>query len=146
MEVGTDTGRKKLATLWYVWVGILFLLFFVQSLFGQYGKDLKEVSAAWGWFLPTIMPTLSLITGILILEASRKRARETTVDRFFFRITFGFSIAYLLVVTLTILLEPVVPLEISQRDFMQVANLGLAPFQGLVSGLLGIFFVRAKKT
>lgn len=75
------TCKKKLACLW-VSVGLaLFILLVFQSIFGKFGTRVEE---AWAWFLPTIMPTLSLIIGVLVLDFSSTRQQDKRIDRFFF--------------------------------------------------------------
>lgn len=130
--------RKRLATLWFAGSGILFFLVLVQTLLGHYGDKANE---AWGWALPTIMPTLSLIIGVLVADALGKGTRTTQgVSAFLFRLTFSLSAAYLLVVVLTIVFQPFASL--SPIELMRQANLWLGPFQGLVSASLGVFYVK----
>lgn len=52
----------------------------LQSIFGKFGTRVEE---AWAWFLPTIMPTLSLIIGVLVLDVSLTRQSDKKIDRFF---------------------------------------------------------------
>jgi hypothetical protein len=132
--------RRKLATLWFVGAGVLFFLVLVQTLLGRYGDRANE---AWGWALPTIMPTLSLIIGVLVADALTKGPRASqNVNAFLFRLTFSLSAVYLLVVVLTIAFQPFASL--SPLELMRQANLWLGPFQGLVSASLGVFYVKQR--
>ncbi len=74
-----------------------------QSLFGKYGKEATEI---WSWFLPTIAPTLSLIVGVLVVDLKNGPDQNKRVDRFVFRLAFGLSLFYLLLVLSTILVQP----------------------------------------
>ena len=139
MRISMAKSKKRIATLWFIGAGFLFFLVLMQTILGKYGDTVDE---AWGWLLATFMPTLSLIIGVLVLDAFGKGVKTRTVDRFIFRLTFGLSTAYLLAVALTILLSPFspsLPLEL-----MQQSSLWLSPFQGLVCASIGIFFVRGE--
>ena len=135
----TDVNRCKrsLATLWMLGAAAIFAVMLTQSFFGHYGDDL---ASAWGWVLPTILPTLSLIIGVLVAGAVRPHETARKVDRFLFRLSIGLSVAYLLVVLATILIQPISPLP--PPELMRQSHLWLAPFQGLVTGCLGAFFIR----
>ena len=131
--------KKRLALLWFTGAGFIFLLFFVQTIGGRYGEDLD---LAWGWLLPTLMPTLSLMVAVFVLDALGKEGSVKSVDRFIYRLAFGLSAAYLSVVLITILAGPFS--EMGSSALMTKSNLWLAPFQGLVSASLGAFFIRSQ--
>jgi hypothetical protein len=116
------------------------MILFIQTIMGRYSDNVSEV---WAWFLPTIMPTLSLIIGVLVLEAVGSAAKFHYVDRLFFRLSFILSFTYLLLIAYTILLKPFSPLP--AVELMKHSNLWLGPFQGLVSGSLGVFFLKGEK-
>lgn len=139
MTVSWDKSKKKLATLWFIGTSVIFFILLAQSILGRYGANIDQV---WGWFLPTIMPTLSMITGVLVMDVYKKSNREQTVESFFFKLSFTLSLIYLVTVLLTILLQPFS--AYSAVDLMKISNLWLAPFQGLVSASLGVFFVNKK--
>jgi len=134
-----DVGRCKrhLAIVWFVGAGVVFAVMLTQSLLGRYGNDL---TSAWGWVLPTILPTLSLIIGVLVADALQGPEKARKVDRFLFRLSIGISMIYVLVVLATILLQPVSP--IPPPEVMKQSHLWLGPFQGIASACLGAFFVR----
>ena len=60
-RVSTRECRKKLALVWFLFGGFLVLLVIGQSLAGKFGEHLRDV---WRWFLPTLLPTLSLIVSV----------------------------------------------------------------------------------
>lgn len=130
--------KRRLAALWFIGAGIIFFLIFGQTALGKYGDKASE---AWSWILPTIMPTLSLIVGVMVMDTLAKNVKQTNVDTFFFKLTFGVSAAYLLAVLLTLLIQPFSTL--TAFELMSQSNFWLGPFQGLVAAVLGAFFVKA---
>jgi hypothetical protein len=86
------------------------------------------------------MPTLSLITGVMVMDTLGKGIKIKKVDRFIIRLTYAVSATYIFVVASTIFFQPfsTVPL----LDLMKQSNLWLGPFQGLASASLAAFFVK----
>ncbi|MCI5130233.1 MAG: hypothetical protein D3904_01635 [Candidatus Electrothrix sp. EH2] len=138
MRIPITNTKKQLTIIWFSGSGFLFVLLLLQTIFGKYGSEAKD---AWGLILPTFMPTLSLIIGTLVVDATASKDSEkiATVDRFFFNLSRFLSIAYLSTVILTILLSPFS--NLSLLELIKLSNLWLAPFQGLVTAALGAFFV-----
>jgi len=136
-----SSAKRRLAQLWFIGVGTLFFLVFILSAIGRYGDNAVD---AWAWFLPTIMPTLSLIVGVFVLDVMQQRADSATSDPFFFKLTFWLSAAYLIAVLLVLTLPNLafVAAGVTVFDFMNQANLWLGPFQGLVAATMGAFFVK----
>ena len=132
-------ARIGLTKVWFTGGLFFFFLIIVQSILGAYGTD---VDKAWGWALPTIMPTLLLIVGVLVGQQMNANPTKATVDPFLFRLTYWLSIFYLLVVNLTILLSPFT--SRTKIEIMQTSNLFLGPLQGLVGAAFGAFFVARK--
>ena len=128
--------RRHLALVWFAAAGLLLVLVLLQSLLGHYGAHVRE---AWSWLLPTIMPTLALIIGVLTADLRAGRD-DPPVDPFLYRLALGASVFYLLVVALTIFVQPLVAQ--APTELMSMSNLWLAPLQGLVSAAIGAFFVK----
>jgi hypothetical protein len=139
MRILVADSQKRLVFIWFAGSGFIFALLLLQTIFGQYGSS--EAREAWGLMLPTFVPTLFLIIGTLIADATRETDADeiVTIDRFFFRLAEFLSIAYLATVILTILLSPFS--KLSQLELIKLSNLWLTPFQGLVIAALGAFFV-----
>jgi len=133
-------AKKNLATVWLIGAMIVFILLTIQSTTGRYDDELVEV---WGWFLQTVMPTLSLILSIAAIDATESRHDDTLVSFSFYRITLGLSVFYLFLVLLTILVQPF--RSIAPLEAMKQANLWLGAVQGFVSMSLGVFFFKQKK-
>jgi len=140
MRISWAKCKRLLATLWFTGSGVIFFIVSFQTILGRYGENANE---AWGWLLPTVMPTLSLIIGVMVMDALGRGTKIKTVDRFIFTLAFGLSVVYLLMVVLMILMQPFSSL--SPLELMKQSNLWLGPFQGLVSALLGAFFIRVEK-
>ncbi len=138
MRIALSRAQHRLTIAWFAGSGFLFLLLLIQTLVGRYADKVNE---AWSWLLPTFMPTLSLMIGVLVANSRKRESRDKTVDGFLYRLSLILSIAYLAVVSLTILFSPFssyTPLEL-----MKTSNLWLAPIQGLVSASIGAFFVKS---
>lgn len=130
--------KARLAIVWFSGSGFLFVLIFAQTIGGRYVDRVDEV---WNWLLPNIMPTLSLITGVLVMDSKNQATAENIINPFLFKLTFWFSIFYLLTIIFSILLWPF-STEPDPLEFLKHSSLWLGPFQGLVSGLMGAFFIR----
>jgi hypothetical protein len=132
--------QQRLALAWLLGSGTMMILLIVQSTRGVYGQNVEK---AWSWFLPTTLPTLSLIIGSLIHHSGRLNS-NATADKLVYQVAYWMSIGYLLVVLSTFLLQPFsasTPLQL-----MTMSQFWLAPLQGLVSLALGAFFVSRKAT
>jgi len=138
MKEPMDKCRNRLALLWFIGGGIVFFTVLVQTFLGQYGDQSDQ---AWGWLLPTIMPTLSLIVSVLIVDALAAESKPKTISSFVYRLTFGLSAAYLLVVILTIYISTD---HEKTLKLMGQSNIWLGPFQGLVVASLAVFFSKAE--
>lgn len=135
MRISSTRCKKHLAMLWFIGSGFIFVIVLLQTIFGRYEEKATE---AWAWFLPTIMPTLLLIIGVLVMDTLERGEKKQTVDRFIFWLSFSISLIYLIVVALTIFMQPFS--NSSALELMKQSNLWLGPFQGLVSASLGAFY------
>ena len=79
MQIPMDRCKRRLAAMWFVGSGVLFLLVLLQTVGGKYTGQAAEV---WGWLLPTFMPTLGLIMSVLVLDAMGTGLKRASVDRF----------------------------------------------------------------
>lgn len=152
-------SKWMFASIWLGGAGLVFLILVVQSLVGRYGS---QSEAAWAWYLPTVMPTLSLIIGVLATDfriaatttAATTAAAATTTEatavspdakvlpvsaRGLLWLGVGLSVFYLLLVAVTILAQPFLQ-DVSPIELMHRSNLWLGPLQGLTAGVLAAFF------
>jgi hypothetical protein len=137
--VPLDEARMRLAWTWLIGAGSILILLVVQSLLHVYGDLTQE---AWGWFLPTMMPTLGMIITVLTYTALDPISSASVVRRDFIQISVSLSVIYLVLVILTILIQPFAARSATERvDLMRTSNLWLGPVQGLVASALGVLFV-----
>ena len=129
-----------LAGTWFVGAGLCFVVLVGQSQVGLYDSD---TAAVWGWFLPTVMPTLSLIVGSLVADYRKvpirasERAKPTASPVFW--LSAALSAFYLLLLGTTIAMASI-QVEAAPLGLMQRSNLWLGPLQGLCVAALGFFF------
>jgi len=120
------------------------MILVVQSLLHVYGDLTQE---AWGWFLPTLMPSLGLIVTVLTYTALNPLMTGSVVRKTFVSIAMGLSILYLATVILTILIQPFASKTPAEAvELMRTSNLWLGPLQGLVASALGVLFVSKEKS
>lgn len=137
VPVSMNASKQRLAVIWLIGAGLLVLLVVLQSVRGVYTDELDTV---WAWLLPSIMPTLSLIIGVLVSDARQREHSDVNIDPFFPRLTVTLSCVYLCTVAATILLQPFS--SSTPVGLMNMSHFWLAPFQGLVSAAMGALFVR----
>lgn len=137
MGLSMVASQRRLAFLWFGGTALPFFLLFVQTVLGKYGSGVAEV---WGWFSQSVVPTLALIVGALVMESRGRAPLRRRADAFLFRLAFGLSATYLLVVMLTLLAEPFA--AATPGPWLKQSNLWLGLLQGIVSASLGAFFVK----
>ncbi len=117
------------------------IILIVQSIAGTWGT---WVSDAWSWLLPTILPTLTLILSTVVVEAIQQRDSGVQVNLFAYYLCLGLSAFYLICVVS--ILFAVNFVQIKPLELMKISSLWLAPLQGLLSGIIGVFFVGQTKS
>jgi len=132
-------GQRKLVVIWLLGSTPVLVLMLFRTL----GSNASEIDKVWGWLLPTIMPTLSLVVGTYAATAVTGLNGQRTVDVLFFRVAVALSAAYLLIVTLAIAWYPFSPAAAILA--LERTGIILGPVQGLVSACLGVFFVSQKR-
>jgi hypothetical protein len=133
--------QRRLALLWCGGAAVPFFLLFVQTVLGKFGSGVTE---AWGWFSQALVPTLALIVGALVMEGREQAPSKRRADAFLFKLAFGLSATYLLVVLLTLLTQPFA--TATPGPWFKQSNLWLGLLQGIVSASLGAFFVKPGRT
>ena len=134
-------AQKKLMLLWCISALIAFLFMIVKSIGDMYGSKTDD---AWSWFLPTILPTLSLMITVAVIDFTQTPNDDKQSDIFLFRIAFWLSFIYLFLLIFTVL-NPM-NYDAGPIDLMKKSNLWLGPLQGLVSAALGAFFIKSKNS
>ena len=131
-----DQVRTRLAAIWLGGCSLILLIVVMQSLLGKFGGQTQD---AWGWLLPTIMPSLSMIIAVLGYTAMDPNRSASVVRKSFYQIAQYLSVLYLILILLTILVQPLT--AVPPQELMNLSNLWLGPFQGLVASALGVLFV-----
>jgi hypothetical protein len=111
----------------------------MQTVFGRFPNP----EDAWSWFLPTVIPTLTLMIGGFVADAQRITEDNRSIGITIYRLTITMSIFYFFVVLMTICSIPFTVL--SPVELLRKSNLWLVPLQGLVTAALGAFFVKTEK-
>ncbi|WP_143305640.1 hypothetical protein [Chitinophaga vietnamensis] len=137
MNTSFPEAKKKIAIFWFVVSAIIFTIVFVQTLGGKFEDNSQE---AWGWVTSAILPNLTLMLSVFLFDIKAAAPERSFVDIFYYRITIGLSIFYLGVIILMILLQPLTNKPLLQ--LMKESSIYMGPFQGLVSGAIGLFFVK----
>ena len=135
-----ETARNTLATAWFAGSGGILLVLIVQSILGKYEDDLQKV---WAWFVPTVVPSLSLMLGVIAADALGGTTDPRNVKVAFFRLARTLSYFYLSILGLTILLEPYSPTP--GVELFTLSNYWLGPVQGLVVAAVGALFTTQER-
>jgi hypothetical protein len=135
-----DKVRLSLARIWLIGAGVIVIIVVLQSLLGHFGDKTQD---AWGWLLPTVMPSLAMILTVLGYTALEPEMSNSVVRTSFYGIAKWLSVAYLFLIILTIIIEPFT--RRTPTELMSLSNLWLGPMQGLVASSLGVLFVSKRK-
>lgn len=137
--VSLENAQRWIAGVWLGSAAIFFAILIVQSTTGHYGDGVADV---WQWALPCYAPTLGMILTVLGATALQPQLKAEHVNRFFFTVALGVSIAYIVSLFFVIFIQPVVSPG-APMSLVKVSNYWLAPMQGVVSsGIVGVFFAR----
>jgi hypothetical protein len=102
--------RNRLLQIWGGSFLFLFLLLFVQTLFGKYGDKYSEI---FGWLIPLTVPTLSLMVGVMVADKKGDAdPKNIDADMTIYRIAKWFSCVYFSIIGLAFLIEPLVPYSV----------------------------------
>ena len=137
-HIPMNRAKKGLATLWFGASGVLLTTMILQTVLEHYAPNDTE---AFGWFFPTLMPTLSLIVGVLVADALGKSMTIARVDGYMYRLAIGVSCMYFFAVGVSIFISPFLP-AVPPIELLRKSNLWLGPMQGLVSAILALFFLK----
>jgi hypothetical protein len=138
-RMALEEARNRLAAVWFVGAGLMILLLVVQSILGKH-EQLQEV---WSWFVPNVVPSLSLMLGVIAADALASSDDLRLVKVPFFRLANGVSCFYIGLLALTILLEPW-----SARpgiELFTLSNYWLSPTQGLAVAAVGAVFATQER-
>jgi hypothetical protein len=133
--------QRRLALLWYFGALLPAAVILVQTVKGVY----PDAASAWNWLLPTLLPTLGLVTAVLGAETLRAHhlGHAVTADAFYFGVTFWLSVVYLATVLFTIFAQPFS--TSSPADVLKSSRAVLVPFEGIVATSMGVFFAKNRR-
>lgn len=127
--------RKKLLWLWLGFTAVLVLLVFIQTLAGKYEAIEGQ---AWGWIFAQILPGLVLLATAVLLN---KNASKIVMRATFWAVYFG-ALAYLLLVSITLLALPAATVHWSIEEYFGQSYTWLLPFQAVLLILFGWLYFR----
>lgn len=130
--------QRRLLIVWGGIGGLALIVVLIQtSPRGAYHANASDV---WEWFLPTVVPTVSLILGTLVAGA-RTPEPDATVELFYYRLALWSSVLYLALVVALLLMYAQSPTPIA--DLKSTSRVVTALY-GVVGIALGTFFVSKK--
>jgi len=141
-------ARRRLAQAWFLGSAAVAALLLFLTLFG----DQSAVETLWqGWFVPGVMPNLSLIIGVLVADSKSGKAVDETdgaetsakpddANVFLFKLAFWLSCTYVGLMLVTLLASPLT--GVSFQTDLANSRYFLAPVQALATAALGAFYVQ----
>jgi hypothetical protein len=93
--MAAKTAQYQKIIMW-IWIALLIVvlpILFLQGIFGRYGDHYGEMIS---WFLPNIRPSLSLLTGGMVITGRNTPSRLAEAHRYIILITICTSILYCL--------------------------------------------------
>jgi hypothetical protein len=130
--------QRRLLILWATVGGLAALTLLIQTSPG--GAYEAQAAEAWDWFLPTVIPAISLMIGSVAAEAANAES-EATVDGFVYRIAFVASLVYLALVFTLLLMYAQSPNAITN---LKRSGKLVTALYALVGAALGALFVSRK--
>jgi hypothetical protein len=138
MTLTMHTARKRLAVVWFAGAGVCFVVLLFITFFAANA----DPTGLWDWYLPAVVPNLSLIVGVLVY-AHRQAQSDTPIDAFLYRLALWLSLLYIALLLLPLLFFPLTGKTLP--ELLNISRLWLAAVQGLATGVMGAFFVRQDK-
>lgn len=129
--------RNRLAWIWFAGSGFSFVILVLESILR---KTLQgSLQELWSWFVPTVVPSLALMLGVIGADALVQPGEGRQVKAPFFKMARILSIGYLSILAITIVLEPFSAAG-SPLGLFVISNYWLTPIQGLVVAAIGVLF------
>lgn len=134
MRRAVKAAEVQRSLVWTWGLGFLasFALLFAMTVAGTFEGRVEQ---AWGWFLPTILPTLGLALSSSV--ATGDKQSKKVVTPFVARLAKVVSILYLALVVATLLTWPLT--QKGPLEWFKISGLWLGPIQGVIAGVLGAF-------
>ena len=136
MKISLGTAKRRLAFVWFAGFGLPFIILVARTLLANTNSQTEEI---WNWFLPSVLPTLSLIIGVLVADLKvDHQFLKKPADSTLYILALALSSLYLIAVLSTLIMSPA--LSGSTTDHLQRSHIYLGPTQGLCAGCLAAFF------
>lgn len=135
IEVPLTYAKRVIALIWYASAMVLILIMAIQVNKGVYGA---EYDKAWGWLSSSILPTLSLITGVNVADAGIATEDTRKTSRFMFYTAVSVSVFYVFLIFLTIFMGSAA----GRIELMNRSHGWSGLLQGMVGGYMGFFFAK----
>jgi hypothetical protein len=133
--------QQRLFLVWIIGCAPSLLMMTFRTVTRQF--DGQE-QAVWSWFVPTFLPTLTLIIGAYSATARKAPSSDLTVDKLFYKVSVWCSVLYLFVLAGIIVMQPV--LGDTVLGTFQRGSFALGVLQAITSACLGVFFVSHGKS
>lgn len=153
--INYSKAQNRLVAQWCIFSGVIFVIYFVQTLTGKFEGQVSDV---WEWLMQFIIPPLTLMIGVLISKMSSQSTDKET-NLFYFRLASGISYFFLILLLLSSVLVPLIHqsqnsailvTEITEENQITIIeafkyyNIFLIPIQGITTLVLGLFFTKSK--
>jgi hypothetical protein len=142
MQIAIRECRKRITIMWFLLGGLAFALMILYSFGGSLDN---KVVQAWGWFLAATTPTMSIIAANIAVDATDPNSTGDMVDAFYYRLSMGVSVVYLVTILLTLVCWRMTGYQ-SPFEVMALSSIWIGPMQGIVASILSIFFKKAGKS
>ena len=133
--------QKVLLTLWMTGFVVITILLLVQtSKPYEEGGDLIDWTVdAWRWFLPTIIPIITIIFGALFHDIFRGQ-EKIMVEKLPYKAALIISTIYLLLLLYVVSIDGMHP-GLKPPERLETFTIPVTMLQGLVGIAIGAFFV-----
>ena len=132
-RVPVSRGQWILGSVWLLGFLAIAGLLVSQVVGGRLNTEAK-IEEVWNWYLPLILPTMSLIIGVIAVHAAKPEP-TATVTRSAYRLALILSLAYLVLLAVAPIINGT-----NNVDMLGMSLLWLTPIQTLVGVALGAFF------
>jgi hypothetical protein len=142
-SVSRYEAQKKLTVVWFAASGFLIFIVIIWLITGK----INPIDPVTTWLLQNVVPYLTLITSTFIIAYGRSsRLNTDEIDRFFFLLSVIVTIFYFLILIAILISLPYYKFYGlgTPQDVFANTNKILPFIQSIVTGVLGVFFIKKK--
>lgn len=136
-------AQKKLTVLWFIASAFLIFIVVVWLITGA----IDQIDQVIMWVVQNVVPYLTLITTTFIIVYSRGvKSNTDVIDRFFLRLSMIVSLFYFLLLIAIMISLPYYKFHNmgTAQEVLNKSNKILPFIQSVVTGVLGVFFIKKK--